>query len=218
MNAVVLLFVVGGVTWEAIRRLQEPEPVAGGIVIMVAAIGVVINGVSAALFVAGSKEDMNLRGAFLHLASDAAVSVGVVFAGVAILITGWLWLDPAVSIAISAVILVSTWGLLRSSFNLAMDAVPDHIDPAVVAAFLASTPCVLDVHDLHIWGMSTTETALTVHLVIGTDTPGKATLDDSLLANIRDTLEDRFGIRHATIQLEQGNPAYPCELAPATVV
>jgi cobalt-zinc-cadmium efflux system protein len=218
MNAVALLFVVGGVTWEAVRRLQQPEPVAGGLVIVVASIGVIVNGVSAALFVSGSREDINLRGAFLHLASDAAVSVGVALAGVAILITGWLWLDPAVSIAIGLVILVGTWGLLRSSLNLAMDAVPDHIDPAAVAAYLASVPCVIDVHDLHIWGMSTTETALTAHLVVGRRTTGDAAVDDALLASVRDVLEDRFGIRHATIQLEQGNPAYPCELAPATVV
>lgn len=216
-NAVALFVVVGGVTWEAIRRLQDPEPVAGGIVIAVAAFGVLINGVSAALFLSGSKEDMNLRGAFLHLASDAAVSVGVVIAGAAILATGWLWLDPAVSIGISLVILLGTWGLLKDAFNLALDAVPNHIDPAAVVAYLSSVPGVRDVHDLHIWGMSTTETALTVHLVMGQG-PNDVLLDDALLGNIREELAERFEIHHATVQLEQGDPLYPCELAPASIV
>jgi cobalt-zinc-cadmium efflux system protein len=217
-NAVALFVVVGGVTWEAIRRLQEPEPVAGELVIAVAAFGVLINSVSAAMFLAGSKEDLNLRGAFLHLASDAAVSVGVIAAGIAILATGWLWLDPAVSIGISLVILLGTWGLLRDSFNLALDAVPDQIDPAAVTAYLASVPDVRDVHDLHIWGMSTTETALTVHLVMGSEAADDAILDDALLQEIREQLEARFGIDHATIQLEQGDPSHPCELAPASVI
>ena len=217
-NAVALFVVVGGVTWEAIRRIQDPGPVAGGIVIAVAAFGVLINGVSAALFFSGSKEDMNLRGAFLHLASDAAVSVAVVIAGAAILLTGWLWLDPAVSIGISLVILLGTWGLLRDSFNLALDAVPDQIDPTAVVAYLSNVPGVSNVHDLHIWGLSTTETALTVHLVMGNEGTDDAVLDDALLANIREELEARFEIQHATIQLEQGDPSYPCELAPTSVV
>ena len=201
-NAVALFVVVGGVTWEAIRRIQDPGPVAGGIVIAVAAFGVLINGVSAALFFSGSKEDMNLRGAFLHLASDAAVSVAVVIAGAAILLTGWLWLDPAVSIGISLVILLGTWGLLRDSFNLALDAVPDQIDPTAVVAYLSNVPGVSNVHDLHIWGLSTTETALTVHLVMGNEGTDDAVLDDALLANIREELEARFEIQHATIQME----------------
>lgn len=212
-NAAALLVVVGGVTWEAVRRLQEPEPVAGGIVIAVAAFGVLINAASAALFLSGRREDLNLRGAFLHLASDAAVSVGVVAAGVAILATGWLWLDPVVSIGISLVILLGTWGLLRDSLNLALDAVPDQIDPGAVVAYLSSVPGVRDVHDLHIWGLSTTETALTVHLVMGEGPSG-----DALLTEIGGELHERFEIRHATVQFEHGDPDFVCVLEPAHVV
>jgi cobalt-zinc-cadmium efflux system protein len=213
INAVALLVAIGGIAWEAIRRFREPGQVAGGTVIWVAAVGIVINAVTAWLFLAGRKEDLNIRGAFLHMAADAGVSLGVVLAGIAILATGWTWIDPVVSLIIVAVILVSTWGLLRDSVNLALDAVPEDIDVARVQAYLASLPSVQAVHDLHIWGMSTTETALTAHLVIPNPSD-----DDALLAKACAELHDQFGIEHATLQVERGDPAYPCRLAPAETV
>lgn len=153
INAVLLLLAVGAIAWEAIGRFRHPEPVAGGTVMAVAAVGIVINGITAWLFATGSKTDVNIRGAFLHMAADAAVSLGVVLAALAMLATGWHWLDPAVSLAIVVVITLGTWGLLRDSVNLAMDAVPAHIDPAAVEDFLANLPGVVAVHDLHIWAM-----------------------------------------------------------------
>jgi cobalt-zinc-cadmium efflux system protein len=209
-NSLVLLFVIGGVTWEALRRLGEPAPVDGGIMIVVAAVGVAINGATALLFLSGQRHDANLRGAFLHMASDAAVSLGVVVAGVLILATGWLWLDPAVSLVVSAVILVGTLSLLRDSLDLALDAVPNRIDPTAVRDYLMSVHGVVDIHDLHVWGMSTTETALTAHLVIG-----EIVAYDSFLAVVGAELQERFDIDHTTIQLELGDPEHPCILAPA---
>ena len=210
-NAAMLLFVTGAVTWEAVRRFNHPVPVVATTIIWVAAVGILINSASALLFFSGRAHDVNIRGAFLHLASDALVSVGVVLAGLMIRTTGWLWLDPVVSIAIGVVITIGTWGLLRESLNLAMDAVPEHIEPAEVERYLASLPGVSAVHDLHIWAMSTTETALTVHLV----TPG-AGLDDQRLATICDGLRSRFRIGHSTIQLEHGEGAHPAGLGHAS--
>jgi cobalt-zinc-cadmium efflux system protein len=210
LNAVVLLIAVGAIVWEAIRRFAAPEPVAGGTVMWVAAVGIAINTATALMFMSGRKDDLNIRGAFLHMTADAAVSLGVVVAAGVIMLTGWLWLDPAVSILISAIITLGTWGLLRDSVNLAMDAVPEGIDPQAVEAYLAGQANVTEVHDLHIWGMSTTETALTVHLV----RPGCA-VDDGLLARLRHDLDHRFGIAHATIQVETGDP---CPQASAHVV
>ena len=213
INAVVLLIAIGGIAWEAVRRFDMPNAVEGGTVIWVAAVGIVINAVTAWLFVAGRKEDLNIRGAFLHMAADAAVSLGVVVAGIALLVTGWVWLDPTVSLIIVAVILVGTWGLLRDSVNLALDAVPEDIDVSQVQAYLASLPGVKEVHDLHIWGMSTTETALTAHLVL----PNIQAVD-ALLTHVCDDLHDRFSIEHVTLQIENGDRAYPCRLAPAETV
>ena len=174
-NAVFLLVIVGAISWEAIRRLGAPEPVAGKTVMIVAAVGIVVNGVSAWMF-AGGKGDINVRGAFVHMASDALVSVGVVVAGFVIMLTGWLWLDPVVSLAINAAIVSATWGLLRDSLGMAMAAAPSRIDPAEVRAFLVRRPGVESVHDLHIWPMSTTEVALTCHLVMPGGHPGDAFL------------------------------------------
>jgi cobalt-zinc-cadmium efflux system protein len=213
INAVILLVVVGGITVEAIRRLAEPQEVAGGTVMAVAAIGIVINGISALLFMSGRKHDLNLKGAFLHMAGDAAVSAGVVLAAFAIKMTGWHWLDPAVSLAIGAVIVWGTWGLLRESINLSMDAVPAGIDPHAVEDYLANLKGVRAVHDLHIWAMSTTEVALTVHLVME-----EAPRDDLFLHEVSDTLRDRFGIGHATTQIECGNTERDCRQAPVHVV
>lgn len=212
-NAALLLVAVGAIVLEALRRFAEPQPVESGTVLWVAAVGVVVNAGTALMFLAGRKGDINIRGAFLHMAADAGVTVGVIAAALLIRATGWQWLDPAVSLAIALVILVGTWGLLRDAVNLSLDAVPEGIDPHEVEAYLAGQPGVTEVHDLHIWAMSTTETALTAHLV----RPGKG-IDDGLLARVRRELHDRFGIEHATIQLEDGDPAHPCPQAPAEVV
>ena len=202
INAVILLVAVGAITVEAIRRLAHPEEVAGGTVMAVAAIGIVINTATALLFMAGRKRDLNVKGAFLHMAGDAAVSLGVVLAAFAIGITGWHWLDPAVSLVIGAVIVWGTWGLLRESINLSMDAVPEGIDPHAVEDYLVNLPGVTAVHDLHIWAMSTTEVALTVHLVM--EPPPR---NDVFLHDVCEVLRERFGIGHATTQIECG----PCE-------
>ena len=209
-NAILLLMVVGAIAWEAIQRVITPAPVASATVLWVAAIGIAINAGSALLFRSGRHNDLNIRGAFLHLASDAAVSAGVVVTAVAIMVTGWQWIDPAASIAIGAVIAVGTWGLLRSSFDLAVDAVPPNIDGEAVEAYLAGLPGVTEVHDLHIWAMSTTETALTAHLVCPTG------FDDELLARAGRDLHERFAIDHPTLQIETGTHA--CRLAPAAAV
>jgi cobalt-zinc-cadmium efflux system protein len=212
-NALLLLAAVLGIGWEALVRLRDPQAIASGTVMVVAAIGIGINGLTAWLFASGAKSDLNVRGAYLHMAADAAVSAGVVLAALVVRYTGWLWLDPATSLAIALVIVVGTWSLLRDSIDLALDAVPRHIDPAAVEAFLAGMPGVVAVHDLHIWGMSTTEVALTVHLV-----KPDATVDDALLERIGSELAARFGIGHATVQLERGDDAYPCGQAAATIV
>ena len=213
INAVILLVAVGAITVEAIRRFARPEEVAGGTVMAVAAIGIVINGITALLFMAGRKRDLNVKGAFLHMVGDAAVSAGVVAAAFVIKVTGWLWLDPAVSLAIGAVIVWGTWGLLRESINLSMDAVPAGIDPSAVENYLANLDGVTAVHDLHIWAMSTTEVALTVHLVME-----RAPRDDLFLHEMSDALRDRFGIGHATTQIECGNCERDCRQAPVHVV
>jgi cobalt-zinc-cadmium efflux system protein len=217
VNAVVLLVGVGGLTVEALQRLASGAPSAGAVdgktVMAVAAAGIAVNGITAWLFARGRKGDLNVRGAYLHMASDALVSAGVVISGLAILLTGWTWLDPAASLVIAAIILASTWGLLRDSVNLAMDMVPDRVDEGAVRSYLAELPGVSEVHDLHIWALSTTETALTAHIV----RPGAA-LDDGLLHGACAALRERFGIGHATIQVEDGVSESGCALAPEHVV
>jgi cobalt-zinc-cadmium efflux system protein len=205
-NAAMLLFVTGAITVEAVRRLWNPAPVVASTIMWVAAIGVLINGVTAALFASGRKSDINIRGAFAHMASDALIAFGVVVTGFAIRATGWLWLDPVASIAIGLVIAVGTWSLLRESVNLAMDAVPENVDSAAVESLLGSINGVSAVHDLHIWAMSTTETCLTAHLV------APAGLEDKTLAFARTELREHFGIGHSTIQVERSDEA-PCEQA-----
>lgn len=197
-NAILLLVSVGAIAWEAIRRLREPAPVAGLTIIWVAALGVVINGLTAWLFIGGRKRDLNVRGAFIHMAADAAVSAGVVVAGFIILKTGWSLVDPISSLIIVAIILVGTWGLLRDSINLALDAVPRGIDPGAVENFLEQLPGVAEIHHLHVWGLSTTETACTAHVV-----KREPLLDDELLKTIAHELHERFGIEHTTIQFER---------------
>jgi cobalt-zinc-cadmium efflux system protein len=216
INAVVLLIGVGGIVVEAIHRLTDGVPsgaVSGKIVMIVAAVGIIVNGATALLFARGRKGDLNVRGAFLHMAADAAVSAGVVVSGLIILITGLTLLDPLMSLWIATLILFSTWGLLRDSLNLALDKVPEGVDTGEVVAYLAALPGVIEVHDLHIWPLSTTETALTAHLV----RPQSGT-DDVFTLRACDELRKRFGIGHATFQIEDGDPANACQLAPAHVV
>ncbi|KIZ36890.1 MULTISPECIES: cation diffusion facilitator family transporter [Rhodopseudomonas] len=211
-NAVFLLVAVGAIGWEAILRLLTPEPVAGTTVIAVASIGIVINGVTAWLFMSGQKGDLNIRGAYLHMVADTAVSAGVVVAGLVILFTGWIWLDAATSLAIAVIIIWGTWGLLRDSMAMSLGAVPREIDPARVRDYLERRPGVTQLHDLHIWPMSTTEVALTCHLVIPSGAPG-----DDYLMEIAHHLRDEFGIAHATFQVET-DPGSLCALAPDHVV
>jgi cobalt-zinc-cadmium efflux system protein len=211
-NAVFLLVVIGGLSWEAIGRLFDPQPVAGGIVMIVAAAGIVVNGICAWLFASGRKGDLNIRGAFTHMAADALVSLGVVVAGLVILLTGWLWLDPAVSLAVNAIIVWGTWDLLRDSMAMSLNAVPPGIDAVSVGAFVAGQPGVQSIHDLHIWGMSTTETALTAHLVMPQGHPG-----DAFLTELCEALRARYQIGHSTLQVET-DPSGACALAPANVI
>ena len=209
-NAVFLLVACGAIAWEAVGRFSAPHAVDSTVVMGVATAGILVNGFSAWLFAKGSKGDVNIRGAYLHMAADAAVSLGVVAAGAAILLTGWAWLDPAISLAIVAIVVAGTWGLLRESLGLALHAVPPHVDAAAIEAYLANLPGVASIHDLHIWGMSTTESALTVHLVTPAGYPGDAFMDQT-----NQTLAERFSIHHATLQIEQGTTDHACSLAPS---
>lgn len=204
INAMLLLVVVGGIGWEALARLRIPQPLPGDAIIWVAAVGIVINGVSALFFLGGS-HDVNVRGAFLHLMADALVSLGVVVAGVVMHYTGWTWLDPAMSLLIAVVILFGTWSIFRESLDLALDAVPRQIDPQQVNDYLVALPGAVAVHDLHIWGLSTTEVALTAHLVVD-----NIAETNGLLARIARELHDRFHIEHVTVQLESPADDHAC--------
>jgi cobalt-zinc-cadmium efflux system protein len=212
-NSIILLVATGAIAWEALRRLSGPNDVEGVTVMVVAAAGIVINGVSAWLLMAGRQGDLNIRGAFVHMVGDAAISLGVVAAGAAILATGWNWLDPVASLAIAVLIVWGTWGVLREAVMMSLDAVPQGVDGAKVESYLRGLPGVSEVHDLHIWAMSTTETAMTAHLV----RPG-AGLDDHLLHEACHELEHRFGISHTTLQVEAGDTEHECRLAPDHVV
>lgn len=211
-NAVFLLVTVGAISWEAILRLGAPAPVAGRTVMIVAGIGIVVNGVTAWLFASGRKDDLNLRGAFLHMASDALVAAGVVVAGLVISLTGWLWLDPVVSLAINAIIVWGTWGLLREAVGMSVAAVPPGVDPGAVRTFLSSQACVASLHDLHIWSIGTSDIALTCHLVTPAGHPG-----DAFLHDLAAELGRRFRINHATMQIETDADRV-CALAPDDVV
>ena len=211
-NAIILLVVTGGIAWEAIWRISHPVQVASGIIVAVAAIGIFVNGGTALLFASGTG-DLNVKSAFFHLAADALVTAGVVAAGIVIWLTNWLWLDPVVSLVVSAVIVFGTWGLLKSAIGLALDAVPEGLDAAAVRAHLLALPGVAGLHDLHIWGMSTTETALTCHLIMPDGHPG-----DAVLNEIAQQLHHRFGIQHTTIQIELADSEEACALTPEHVV
>jgi cobalt-zinc-cadmium efflux system protein len=206
-NSMLLMLACGAIAWEAVQQLLHPLPVAGVTVSVVAAVGIAINGFSAWLFMAGSKDDINIRGAYLHMAADAAISLGVLLAGLAVMYTGWSWLDPLVSISIVAIIAWSTWSLLKMSLRMMMAAVPDGVNHADVERFLRGRDGVSDIHDLHIWAMSTTETALTVHLVMPNGYPGDVAMD-----TITDQLKHDYAIHHCTLQIEQGTTVHACSL------
>jgi cobalt-zinc-cadmium efflux system protein len=212
VNAAALLLVMGAIAWEAVRRFAAPEPVEGGTVTAVAAAGIVVNGMTAWLFAAGRKGDINIRAAFLHMAGDALVSAGVVVAGLVILLTGWLWLDPLISLILVAVVVYATWSLLRDSVMMSLDAVPRAVDPVEVRRYLESLGGVERIHDLHIWPMSTTETALTCHLLMPGGHPG-----DAFSTRVARDLNARFGIGHTTLQIEM-DAATACALEPENIV
>ncbi|HEY6906564.1 MAG TPA: cation diffusion facilitator family transporter [Ignavibacteriaceae bacterium] len=206
-NAIILLIAVGAISIEAVRRLMNPEPVHGTTMMIVAGVGVIINAATAFLFVRGKGKDINIRGAYLHMAADAGVSVGVVIAGLLIILTGWLWLDPVISLVIVIVITIGTWDLLRDSFLMSVDAVPKNINLKDVENHLKKIEGVKEIHDLHIWAMSTTETALTVHLVMPDSNPG-----DYFLKGICSELLEKFGIEHSTIQVEKDAQGANCSV------
>lgn len=212
-NALLLLLACGGIAWEAVLRLSSPQPVSSLPVIAVAAIGVLINTATALMFMRDNHKDLNRRGVYLHMLADAAVSLGVVASALLMMWTDWFWLDAATSLVIVVVIVAGTWGLLRDSVNMSLLAVPPSVDAAAVARHLRQCPGVTDMHDLHIWSMSTSETALTAHLVVPGARPG-----DDFYARLAADLEERFGIQHATVQVERGDASHPCRLAPDDVV
>lgn len=209
-NATLLLVACGAIAWEAIHRFSQPPTVASLTISVVAAIGIVINGLSAWLLMKGSQADLNVRGAYLHMLADTAVSLTVVIAGLAMFYTGWYWLDPAMSLAIVIVIVIGTWSLLRDALQLALSAVPVQVNAPAIDTYLRQLAGVSDIHDLHIWGLSTTETALTVHLVMPGGYPGDEFMDD-----IACTLEQRYFIHHCTLQIEQGTTNHSCSLSVA---
>lgn len=211
INGILLMIAAGAIAWEAVQRFGDPQPVAGNTVMIVAAIGIVINTATALLFMRGRKGDINIQGAFLHMAADAAVSAGVVIAGLAIKLTGWNWLDPVVSLAIVAIVIWTTWGLLREATAMSLNAAPTGIDTAAVQRHLEALDGVTAVHDLHIWAMSTTETALTAHLVMASDHDR-----DTFLKRVAGELQRLFRIGHTTLQIERGEGS--CALEPADVI
>lgn len=206
-NAMLLLVAMGSLVWEAIGRLRSPVPTEGLTVIAVAGVGIAVNTATALMFMRGRKTDLNIRGAFLHMAADALVSVGVVIAGSLALALGWLWLDPAVSLMIAAVILAGTWNLFRQSLHLLFDGVPDSVDLPSVVRYLQSLPGVERVHDLHVWAMGTSEIALTAHLVVPSGYP-----NDAFFETATRELHDRFGIEHVTIQAVKVSFLPACDL------
>lgn len=215
LNAVILLLAIGAIIWEAIHRFWSPQPLQSTAMIAVASIGIVINTATALLFMKDRHHDINIKGAFLHMAADALISLGVVAAGIVIHYTHWNWLDPVMSLTISLIIIVGTWGLLKDSVQLSMDAVPNNIDPTQVKKYLAQLTEVVEVHDLHIWAISTTETALSAHLVVKNQS---ASNSNQLLKQISQELKSQFHIHHPTVQIEYLEEGFNCELKPDEVV
>jgi cobalt-zinc-cadmium efflux system protein len=206
INGGILLFALGAVAYEAIMRMANPHPIEGGVIAVIAGIGIVINSVSAFMFFRNKEKDLNVKGAYLHMASDAVISSGVVIAGIVIIYTGWFWLDSVVSLALVIVVVIGTWGLLMESLRLTLNGVPKDIDMKQVQNYFLSLPGVTEVHDLHIWAISTTETALTIHLVIPNDIQ-----DDVIYKNIKENLHHKFNITHTTIQIEKNKGQFYCE-------
>ena len=211
-NALFLLVVMGGIAWEAIRRLSEPVAVQGSLVMAIAGLAIVLNGISAWLFSSRRRGDLNVRGAFLHMLSDALVSFGVLISGGLIVLTHWYWLDPLTTLIVVAVIVFGTWDLLKDSFQMVLGAVPIGIDPGKVRVFLSDLPGVSRVHDLHIWPLSTTQTALTCHLVMPAGHPG-----DQFTSQIAERLHTLFNIEHSTLQIELSEDA-DCRLRDDAVI
>jgi cobalt-zinc-cadmium efflux system protein len=206
INGGILLFALGAVAYEAIIRITNPHPIEGGIVAVIAGIGIVINSVSAFMFLKDKEKDLNVKGAYLHMASDTVISLGVVIAGIVIIYTGWFWLDSVVSLVLVIVVVIGTWGLLKESLRLTLNGVPNDIDMKEVKKYFLSLPGVTEIHDLHIWAISTTETALTIHLVIPDDIQ-----NDVIYENIKETLHHKFNIAHSTIQIEKNKGQFHCE-------
>ncbi len=206
-NAALLLVASGAIALEAIQRFSQPPTVASLTVSIVAAVGIVINGLSAWLLRSGSKEDLNVRGAYLHMLADTAISLAVVVVGLAMFHSGWYWLDPSISLAIVLVIVIGTWDLLRDSLRLVLSAVPEQINASAIDMYLRQLDGVTDIHDLHIWGLSTTETALTAHLVMPCGCPG-----DDFMDEVTQTLKKQYSIQHSTLQIEQGTTIHACSL------
>lgn len=206
INGGILLFALGAVAYEAIIRISHPHPIEGGVVAIIAGIGIVINSFSALMFFKGKEKDLNVKGAYLHTASDAVISLGVVIAGIVIIYTGWFWLDSIVSLLLVIVVVIGTWGLLKDSLRLTLNGVPKDIDMKEVKNYFLNLPGVTEVHDLHIWAISTTETALTIHLVIPNDIQ-----DDVIYENIKENLHHKFNIAHSTIQIEKNKGQFHCE-------
>lgn len=211
VNAVVLLLAMGSLGWEAFGRLRDPAATDGWTIMAVAGVGIVINAATALMFMRGAKDDLNVRGAFLHMAADALVSAAVVVGGALYLWRGWAWIDPVMSLAVAAVIVVGTWSLFRQSLHLLFDGVPANIDATAVRRVLQDLPGVADVHDLHVWAIGTTDVALTAHLVV-TAAPAAATDHEAILRQAEHSLLDHFGIRHVTLQLESAAFAQNCTL------
>ena len=202
-NSMLLLMALGVIVWEAVLRFSQPQLIPTGPVVWIASIGIAVNAFTAWMFMRGSKTDLNVRGAYLHMVADAAVSAGVVASALLMAATGWLWLDPATSLIIAAVIAWGSWHLLVDSLHLSLDAVPPHINAEAVGRYIASDPCVREVHDLHIWALSTEAVALTAHVVCPAGHPG-----DAWLARVCEALHEKHGIDHATIQVETGDAVH----------
>jgi cobalt-zinc-cadmium efflux system protein len=206
INACILLISLGAVAYEAIMRISQPHPIEGGTVAIIAGIGIVINSVTALMFLKDKDNDLNSKGAYMHMASDALISLGVVIAGIVILYTGWFWLDSIVSLILVIVVVFGTWGLLKESLKLTLNGVPRDVNLFEVKKYLSGLKGVTNVHDLHIWAISTTETSLTAHLIISENVE-----NDLLYENIKEELHHKFNITHSTIQIERNKGQFHCE-------
>ena len=213
INAIIILVAAGGIFVEGIHRLGSPVSVMGSTVVWVAIIGILINGITALLFLQGRKNDINIRGAFVHMAVDALVSLGVVVAGLLITLTGFAWIDPIVSIIIAGIIVLTTWSLMKDSLNLALDAVPEHVNRDEIKKYLETLPGVCAVHDLHIWAISTKETGLTAHLV-----HGDITIAENVVQKATKELESKFSIGHVTLQVERDTSGRFCRIEPDHII